>query len=322
MIKAYGLHNNNLTQVALGDSLAIPANIYWIDLIQPTAEEEAAVEAFMCIDIPTREEMHEIELSNRLYRENNALYLTLTVVANADSEPESHAVTFVLTSNCLVTVRYVQLKTFDAFATRAERGQLDINHCSQLVFAGIVEAVINRLADVLEMLGHKADTLSQTIFRKRREDAKKPDLQQIVEQIGNNGDLVSKIRESTVSILRVVGFAGQSLAMENAEIKGHLKTLGNDVTALSDHAMFLASKLSFLLDATLGMINIEQNNIIKIFSVAAVVFLPPTLIASIYGMNFKHIPELEWVAGYPMAIVMMILSAIMPYLYFKHRNWL
>jgi magnesium transporter len=146
----------------------------------------------------------------------------------------------------------------------------------------------------------------------------------VLEQIGRKGDLTSHIRDSLVTLERLVGFLGH-VAMQRKsgkDLRERLKTLSRDVRSLTDHSSFLSQKITFLLDATLGMINIEQNAIIKIFSVAAVVFLPPTLIASIYGMNFEEMPELDWLFGYPFAIALMILSAILPYLFFKRRGWL
>jgi magnesium transporter len=196
------------------------------------------------------------------------------------------------------------------------------------LLAGLIEAIVNRMADVLERVGADLDSLSSEVFsppRKRRRSAKTQarDSRTILSRVGQNGDLTSKARESLVSLNRLLTFVQQSAAVSIAnDVRARFRTLGRDVLALSDHASFLGVKANFLLEATLGMLNIEQNNIIKIFSVAAVVFLPPTLIASIYGMNFHVMPELDWVLGYPFAIALMVVSAILPYLYFKRRGWL
>ena len=152
-------------------------------------------------------------------------------------------------------------------------------------------------------------------------------LQELIERIGEEGDFVSKMRESLVSIGRAVAFmqAVEDQARENKQVKenkARIKILQRDIVSLTDHATFLSGKISFLLDAVLGLISIEQNGIIKIFSVAAVVFLPPTLVASIYGMNFAFMPELQWQFGYPFAILLMIMSAVLPYYYFKGKGWL
>ena len=146
----------------------------------------------------------------------------------------------------------------------------------------------------------------------------------LLRAIGREGEITSKARESAHSLGRLLTFLIHA-ANERKEVKplqARIRTAARDVTSLTDHATFLSGKIVFLLDATLGSINIQQNDIIKIFSVAAVVFLPPTLIASIYGMNFRHMPELEWWYAYPLALALMVVAAIVPYLYFKRRGWL
>lgn len=320
MLHAYSCENNLLKRIQLDPGKHISQNAVWIDLFEPTPQEEHAAEQCLNIDIPTRAEMNEIELSNRFYQEGDALYLTLTVIANADHDPQTHAVTFVLTPQTMVSVRYTNLQPFHAFSTRAERSATGPNCNSKLLFMGLLEAIINRLADILETAGSQIDKLSHQILHQRPEKSETPDFQKMLEQVGQHGDRISKARESMVSIQRLIGFL--STVKNDEEVTNRLRTIAADASALNDHAMFLSGKITFLLDATLGMINIEQNNIIKIFSVAAVVFLPPTLIASIYGMNFRHMPELNWMGGYPMALCLMVASAILPYSYFKRRKWL
>jgi magnesium transporter len=255
--------------------------------------------------------MQEIELSSRLYQENGALFMTATLVTKVDTQqPESHAVTFILTDRCLVTIRYIDPQPFRVFSYRSER-----------------QSIVDRIADVLEKVGHNIDNLIQSIFRHNNPhlapNAEKPDFQEILQHIATNGDVVSKTRESMVSILRLITFLNQAMtAHASSDVLIRINTVNKDLTALGDHASFLSNKVNFLLDATLGMIGIEQNNIIKIFSVAAVVFLPPTLIASIYGMNFHTMPELDWPFGYPLAVVLMVLSAYLPYRFFKGKGWL
>jgi magnesium transporter len=149
------------------------------------------------------------------------------------------------------------------------------------------------------------------------------DLRAVMERIGRDGDLTSKARESLVTLARQLTFIQQSTAIQlPRELVARYRSMARDVLALSDHASFLANKSSFMLQATLGLLNIEQNNIIKIFSVAATMFLPPTLIASIYGMNFEFMPELDKHYGYPLALLLMVVSAVVPYIYFRRRGWL
>ena len=199
---------------------------------------------------------------------------------------------------------------------------------------GLVEAIIDRAADALERIGDEVDAISREVFRNKSPSVSKKthNLQSLIEQIGRKGDLLTKIRESLVSIARLVAYhsaiesSGRVLDATRRkspkEIRQRIKLIQRDATSLGDHAIFLSGKINFLLDATLGLINLEQNQIIKIFSVAAVVFLPPTLVASIYGMNFDFMPELHWLPGYPLALALMVLSAVVPYLYFKQRGWL
>jgi magnesium transporter len=306
---------------------AIPPEALWIDLIAPTPEEEKLVETTFGVDVPTREEMREIEASNRMYEEAGAIYMTITIVTRLDTDlPESSQITFIMAKDRLITNRYVDPLPFQRFISFAERHP---NSCSSspMILAGLVEAIVNRMADVLERVGTDLDQLSSEVFtppkKKRSARITTRDTRATLARVGQNGDLTSKARESLVSVNRLLTFVQQTtvLTLQN-DVRGRFRTLSRDVLALSDHASFLASKANFLLEAMLGLINIEQNNIIKIFSVAAVVFLPPTLIASIYGMNFHFMPELSWIGGYPMAIVLMIVSAILPYAYFKRNGWL
>lgn len=302
----------------------VPEHCLWLDLLEPTLEEERAVEQFLSIEVPTREEMREIETSNRLYEEDGALYMTATVVTRIDTDrPEAAAVTFILVRNKLITNRYHDPLPFRRFVAYAERHPAAASS-GPAVLAGLLEAVIERSADVLERVSVDLDELSAGIFptpRARRDVSR--DMREVMERIGRIGDLISKSRESLVSLSRLLTFVQQTGAVTmSSEIRARFKTLSRDVLALSDHASFVNNKTSFMLEATLGLINIEQNAIIKIFSVAAVVFLPPTLIASIYGMNFHVMPELDWRLGYPLALLVMVISAILPYLFFKRRGWL
>lgn len=294
----------------------------WLDLVSPTRAEEAAVERVLGLDIPTREEMSEIEISSRLYLESGGTFMTAILPAHTDGDdPEMEPVSFVLTPDHLVTIRYHEPQAFVSFPPRAERTGLELPN-SESVLVALLEAVVDRLADILERAGRDIDVISRRIFRP--EDRAARDNQKSLEEIGRKGDLTSNIRDSLLTLERLVGFLSHVTIQRESpnEIRERVKTLARDIRSLLDHAGFMSQKVTFLLDATLGMINIEQNTIIKIFSVAAVIFLPPTLIASIYGMNFAHMPELDWLLGYPFAISLMVISAILPYAYFKRQGWL
>jgi len=315
----------------------------WIDLLEPTPEEEQTLEAALGINIPTREEMQEIELSSRLYEENGVLFMTGTVLTNADtSTPSSTAITFILSDEKLVTVRYADPIPFNAFRIRREANLLRYQTAGQFL-GGIVDAIIERIADILEGVGANLDSISLKVFEPDRVErqmplhtrlkrsphgqarkAKQGNFVEILRRIGGVSDLVSRARESLVSLTRLISFF-REIRKESGgtrESQAHLKTIIGDLGALSDHASFLSTKVSFLLDATLGMINNEQNAIIKILSVAALVFLPPTLVAGVYGMNFELLPELKWPFGYPFALGLMVFAAILPYLFFRRKGWL
>jgi len=302
----------------------IPEHCLWVDLLEPTLDEEKAVEEFLGIEVPTREEMREIETSNRLYEEDGALYMTATIVTRIDTDrPEAAAVTFILVRNKLITNRYHDPLPFRRFTAYAER-HAGTTGSALAVLAGLLEAVIERSADILERVSADLDELSASVFATpQSRKIVSGDMRAVMQRIGRIGDLVSKCRESLVSLGRLLSYVQQSSSVTlSAELGSRFKTLSRDVLALSDHASFVSNKTSFMLEATLGLINIEQNDIIKIFSVAAVAFLPPTLIASIYGMNFHFMPELDWKFGYPLALLLMVVSAVVPYVYFRRRGWL
>jgi magnesium transporter len=187
----------------------------------------------------------------------------------------------------------------------------------------LLDAVIDRSADILERVGAEVDQISHQIFEPD-DEAVTPVYNDVLKALGRKGDLTSKVRESQVSVGRLLSFlAHEAETMKWVkDARAQLQSMQRDVISLTDHASYLSNKITFLLDAMLGVVNLQQNAIIKIFSVAAVVLMPPTLVASIYGMNFKHMPELDLWFGYPLAIVVMVLAAVLPYVYFKWRKWL
>jgi magnesium transporter len=326
MLSAFLPGQNGLTRIEPDCEAALPKDALWLDLLDPTPADEKRLEASFGVDIPTREEMREIESSNRLYEDGGALFMTVTVVTKLDSDlPESTQITFILSGARLVTVRFVDPLPFRRYIAYAERHAAGSGSGAG-IFAGLLESIINRIADVLERAGGQLDSESAGIFAhnapgRRRSAAR--DFRGILERLGQNGELLSKSRESLVSLGRLLAFAQQQPASYFAQdVRARFRMLSRDVLAMSDHVTFLGNKVQFLQDATLGMVNIEQNSIIKIFSVASVVFLPPTMVASIYGMNFHHMPELSWTAGYPFALGIMVASAVLPYMWFKRKGWL
>lgn len=302
----------------------------WIDLLEPTTEEIALVQSAIGVELPTRSEMQEIEVSSRLYTENDAIFMTATVIQKADAVfPEVTPITFVLTRSNLITIRYGNPTPFRTFSSKCDRPGAAFTSRDKM-FGGLMDEIIDRVADILELAGAELDAISRIIFNipsqhgaSRDPGGPKPDYTAILERIGRCGDLAGKARESLLSLARVVAFYIEIARVKAPqELDEHWRTVRSDVSSLSEHANFVSSKVNFFLDATLGMINIEQNTIIKIFSIAAVVFLPPTMVASIYGMNFDFMPELAWPFGYPFAIALMVVSAVLPCWYFRRKGWL
>ncbi len=324
MVTLYHIADGRLVRTPWILGAPLPERLVWADILEPTRDEEHSLEALLGLDLPTRAEMREIEASSRLYEVDGARFMTATVVSKADTPTaEASAITFVMANHVLVSLRYSDPLAFTIFSARALKlpGFCDNGEGA---LAGLIEAIIDRAADVLENVATEMDTLSRQVFRARTGgNVASADLEEALLALGRFDDLTGKVRESLASIERVVTFLSQSLATEvKKDYRARLKTMARDIRSIAEHAAALAQKVNFLLDATLGLINIEQTRVIKILSVAATVFLPPTLIASIYGMNFDAIPELHWEFGYPIAIVLMVVSAVLPYLYFKRKGWL
>jgi magnesium transporter len=316
MLKLLRRGASGLETLDAADGWRPPPDAIWLDLLQPTREEELIVEAALGLELPTREEMAEIEPSSRLYQSHGATFMTATLLARREGEARTDApATFVLANGLLITIRYAELRAFDLFAERAH--SLGVASSSSCLF-NLLDAVVERLADLLERTGETVEGVSAAIFSR----PKGAQFEALLTELARAQSLTSMTRNSLVSLARVFSFA--ALAPEitaDPECQAHLKTLQRDGQSLTEHAGFHTSQITFLLDAALGLINIEQNGIIKFFSVAAVILMPPTLVASVYGMNFHHMPELEFRYGYPMALTLMAASAIVPILWFKRRGW-
>ena len=323
MLNVYVPRPNGLACAEREPGAALPADAVWIDLREPTPEEEQFVESTLEIDVPTREEMREIEASNRFYEENGALYMTATVVTKLDTDlPERTQVTFILTGSKLVTNRYTDPLPFRRFIAYAAR-HTSVAASGAMVLAGLLEAIVNRIVDVLEKVGGDVDAIATKIFFRSYDTSAPLDFRHVLERVGQIGDLVSKASESLVSLTRLLGFVQQSGNTQvTQDSRARYRTLSRDVLALTDHSNFLGNKVQFLLDATLGMVSIDQNNVVKIFSMVTVFMLPPSLIAGFFGMNFEHIPWLHDSWGLSATVGLMVVSAVAPYLYFKRRRWL
>ena len=326
MLRTYG-PNCDGSIVEPGKGQRIPDDATWIDLEEPTHEEDKLVEQCVGVQVPTREDMAEIEPSSRLYEQNGALYMTMSALYGVeDGRPRSDPMTFVLTGNRLVTVRYVTPKPVRIFEHHARRDSLVVNDALTALY-GLLDAIVDRLADELEEASAEIEKISAHIFAKQSSARRIPAdrLTALLTRIGRAQTLLAKIRETAVSTVRLLSFLSGSAQLkgEKAEpARDRIYSLSTDVHSLVDHSSFLADNLTFLLDASLGLISIEQNAAMKLFSWMAIVFLPPTLIAGVYGMNFEHMPELKWLFGYPMALTLIVISAVVPILYLKRRGWI
>jgi magnesium transporter len=325
MLRAYGPQcDGSLIDPRLEQ---IPDDATWIDLEEPTEEEEALVERCIKVDVPTQDEMAEIEPSSRLYERNNAQYMTVSVLYGLQEDvPSTTPISFVLADNRLVTIRYATPKPVRAFMDHARRERALVQD-APTVLVRLLDAIIDRLADELESAASEIERISSLIFQREIDDRRIPAarLTALLTRIGRAQTLLTKIRYSAVSTSRMLSFLSGSNRLHddaNQEFRHHVFSLTTDVTSLSEHASFLSDNVTFLLDASLGLISIEQNAAMKLFSWAAVVFLPPTLIAGIFGMNFHYMPELNWHFGYPISLALMLISAVGPYLYFKRRGWI
>ena len=299
----------------------------WIDLLNPTDEERSAAERLTGLRVPAQADLAEIESSSRLASEGKVLYLSTPMTyRSADGLSLTAPLGFVLSPEHLMTIRFADLPVFDQFAERFT-GSVQ-NPCSISAFVGLLEATVDRLADVLEHVGADLDIISRRVFRPERNgtpNAARMDLQlrATLRGVGNAGERVSNIRDSLLGVSRIAQYTKEVASdWTPADLQPRFKTLRQDIASLSDYDVQLTNKVQFLLDATLGFINIEQNNGIKILTVVSVVGVPPTLMASIYGMNFKVMPELQWQYGYAYGLTVIVLSAILPLLWFKRRGWI
>jgi magnesium transporter len=328
MITAHTLDQGRLDSQPIDDVASLPPSALWIDMATPSRTEEAALEAALGVEIPTREDMSEIETSSRLYTEDGAIVLTLSIATgilrNKDEvTAELHPLAVILTPKTLVTVRYTDLTIIDRLTAQCSRA---CPATPTALLMQLLDTTIDRLADSIERIATEIDIINRRAFRRPGNSARQQrlsnlTLQSLLQRLGAAQDALSKTRESAVSLTRATSFLVLSLP-KDANASAQLKSMTRDLASLTDHASYLGNTITFLLDASLGLINIEQNAVLKIFSVFAVIFMPPTLIAGIYGMNFAHMPELSQSWGYPFALILTLASAVLPYVIARWRGWL
>jgi magnesium transporter len=298
----------------------------WIDLLNPADDEDKIIEKALGIEVPTRSEMREIEASNRFYTENGAYYMTGIVVHNSSQAvPLTSVITFILAGARLVTVRYADPRAFPLYVARAAKGDPTCSSGAGIMI-GLIEMLIEREADLIERVQDEVERAAPVVFGQRTagqpSHARRLDV--LLKTVGKEGDVTARAQESAMSVHRLLLYFANAVRerKDDKRILARIESANHDITSLMESLRFLSSRTSFLLDATLGMISNEQNQIIKLFSVMAVMLMPPTLVASIYGMNFKYMPELSSTWGYPVALALMFASGLIPYLYFRKKGWL
>ncbi len=326
MISAFSCDGEKLQRVT---DLSVDAlrKAVWIDLLNATHDEIANVQTATGLSVPTQEAVSEIETSSRLATRDDALYLSMPLIAFDDDGPRGVSAGFVLSQERLITVRFAPNRIFDAYIDQMPRGPA-APETGAHVFVGLMEALVDREADVLEQVSAKLDTISHVIFRmgtnqeggRKAEDAT---LRTTLGRLGHIGDLISHVRETQVGAARIIPYV-ETITKEwlPKGLAPRLETLRQDITSINDFDTHLNDKLQFLLDATLGFINIAQNNVMKVMAIASVVGIPPVLIAGVYGMNFKYIPELDWAYGYAWGWGVIILTTIIPLAVFRWRKWI
>jgi magnesium transporter len=313
---------------ASGHVEASPAarDVSWLDLVNPTNEEEASVESRYGLKLPSRQELSEVELSSRVSEKDGVLFLNMPTVSHMSRLDEAPSpVGFVLSKDLLVTIRYTDLRAFQAVA---EKFSKDGGPATSVeAFAALVDEIVDLSADLLEEIAAELDAISRTVFSKlgsqphvTRSNDK---LRDLLITIGNAGARLSRISDCVLSLQRIVLFvSGTERDWIPKKMRDHLSTPQNDLLSLTEYETHLSDKVQFLLDAVLGFINTRQNDIFQVLTVISVVGIPPTLVASIYGMNFKNMPELTWAWGYQYGLAVLVLSAVLPILWFKWRRWL
>lgn len=301
------------------------AGAIWIDLIHGTDEERAEVERITGLRVPTESAVSEIETTSRVYMENDAMYMSSPLPASGDAREPMSAVGFVLTKKVLITVRFSQNPVFEAlYASCVKSGP----HSACDVFLRVLEALVDRSADTLEHTSAELDALSHKAFHAEhthRKEVKAASelLRGMLRKLGQMSDWISQIRDTLLGLGRLAAFVKETgeHVLDPPDVP-RLKAIRADIGSLNDYQAHLAGKIQFLLDATLGFINIEQNDIVKTLTIVSVVGVPPVLVGGIYGMNFKYMPELDWHLGYPFALALMVITGLLPIAWFKWRGWM
>jgi magnesium transporter len=317
------------SEVPVGlEATALPARVNWVDAFQPTQLETDFLRRVLKIEPPSRDRLSEIENSSRLYTIGDRIYLSTPIVYHDTAGLIRTApLGFVLGKDNVVTIRFKPIKACDHHHYPPPEGDHPLPGGAG-GFLSILDQIVDHLADDLEAITGDLDIHSGIIFgiddgAKRRTRRESRDLRPVLTRLGRIGGATSRISETLLGISRMVPYVVANAGPDvfPAEAKGKFKSLTRDIASLNDYERHLSDKIQFLLDATLGMISVDQNDIFKVLTLVSVVGIPPTLIASMYGMNFKTMPELDWAYGYPYGLTMIVLSALIPLAWFKWRGW-
>ena len=322
---AEGVPKGRLERKILDPAEPIPPGAVWIDMVEPTPEEDQKVERFLGCKVPSRSDPDFAEPSESYYAENGVRYLHASVVSEAENTPDVVEVTFILAPEDASSPCATIPATPSSFSVRSWAKSPPRTLHPDAVAVGLVNAIVDRSARALNKVGVELDSIASRVFRaKGDQGARSRIYSETLDALGREDEKISNLRESLVEIERLLLFLSSEGRSADAPkpVREATKSALRDLQSLEQDASFKAQKVQFLLDATLGFINLAQNDIIKLFSVLAVIFMPPTMIASVYGMNFKIMPELDWPWGYPAALVLMVLVAVGPYLFFRWKKWL
>ncbi len=316
MINCYMKKGNKLFVVEGVNSLETnedKSSVIWIDMVLPTSDEVKSVEELFDIKFPTKQESEEIELSSRYWEEKNRIEINSYFLISDEKESFNETVSFILQGNLLISVRYKQLTSFNTFAKKLLASPREYKN-GYSVFCQIIDIRIDADADIIEELSKDIANIRKQVFHDKNND------ENILEQISIFEDLNMKIRENLTDKQRILNSLLKS--QKFADDKSELPIMLKDIRSLIDHTHFNFERLDYLQNIFVGLLGVEQNKVIKIFTIVNVIFLPPTLIASIYGMNFDIMPELHWEYGYIFSIGIMILSSITPIVIFKYKGWI
>jgi len=316
MLTAYKVENNTLTQISPSEDSNWLEDAVWIDLVEPTKEERKLVERFSGISVPRIHETEELEASSHYEVYPDGFQVNCSFLNTVESTLKNINVAFLCNATCLISVCAHEVPSIHYFKKQSEKRAVLIKNTPQSILFALLEIKIDRLADMSEGAYLSIEKIGRQIFERGNTD-----LEQTIDHLSRQDDMNGKIRLCLMDGQRDLNFLIRRGRL-NEDNWDNSNEMLEDIKTLLAHNTFLSERIDFLLNAALGFINIEQNKIIKIFSIAAVVFMPPTVIASIYGMNFHFMPELYWKWGYPFSFLLMFIAGISPYIYFKRKGWL